>query len=261
MRARARAWPVLAAVLGGIFVQVPLASRPAELSVASASDLQFVLPEVAARYQRETRQHLRLTFGSSGNFFSQIQQGAPFDVFLSADVEYPQRLAATGAALADTLYAYAAGRLVVWTRADSGIDVSGGMKSLLNPAVRRIAIANPAYAPYGRAAVAALEHARVYTAVRPKLVLGENVAQAAQFVQSGNAEVGLLSRSHALAEPLQKVGRYVDVPEEFHPPIRQAGIVVAASSQPEAARAFLTFLRRDDTVRLLRDAGFSVPGR
>ena len=261
MGARAGAWMVLAGVLGGMLGPAPLASQPAELSVASASDLQFVLPPIAARYQRETRQHVRLTFGSSGNFFSQIQQGAPFDVFLSADVDYPQRLAATGAALADTLYVYAAGRLVVWTRADSGIDVSGGMESLLNPAVRRIAIANPAHAPYGRAAVAALEHARVYTAVRAKLVLGENIAQAAQFVQSGNAEVGVLSRSHALAEPLQKIGRYVDVPEAFYPPIRQAGIVVAASRQPEAARAFLAFLKRDETVRLLREAGFSVAGR
>src|SRR5713226_944736 len=128
------------------------------LTVAAASDLQSALPAIAAQFEKDTGRQLRLTFGSSGNFFTQIQNGAPFDVFLSADIDYPRRLEGSGRAERDSLYEYARGRLVLWTRNDSGIDLRRGLTVLGEERVRRVAIANPEHAPYGRAAVAALRH-------------------------------------------------------------------------------------------------------
>src|SRR5262245_24730695 len=157
------------------------------LTIAAASDLQAVLPIIAQNFEQQTGVTARLTFGSSGNFFSQLQNGAPFDLFLSADLEYPQQLIKGGQGVADTLVEYASGRIVLWARSDAGLDVQQGLRMLTDPRVRRVAIANPEHAPYGRAAVAALRHERLYDVVQPKLVFGENISQAAQFVQSGNA--------------------------------------------------------------------------
>ena len=142
------------------------------LTVAAASDLQAALPEVIATFERESNATVTVSFGSSGNFFAQIQNGAPYDVYLSADIDYPKQLIATGHADASSLYQYARGRLVLWTRKDSGVDISGGLRSLTDARVTRIAIANPKYAPYGRAAEAALRYEKIYDAVRGKLVLG-----------------------------------------------------------------------------------------
>src|SRR5579884_3927669 len=155
-----------------------------DLRVAAASDLQAALPPIAAEFEKETGHHVALTFGSSGNFSTQIENGAPFDVFMSADVDYPKRLEQAGLAERGSLSEYATGRLVVWTRVDSGIDVTRGLAVLADVRVRRIAIANPAHAPFGRAAVAAIRHERLYDRVRAKFVLGENISQAAQFAAS-----------------------------------------------------------------------------
>ena len=229
------------------------------LTVAAASDLQFALPAIAAQFEKDTGQKATLTFGSSGNFFTQIQNGAPFDLFLSADVDYPKRLERAGLADTGSLYEYATGRIVLWTRHDSGIDLSGGLSVLTNPSVRRVAIANPEHAPYGRAAIAALRHEQLYERVRSKFVLGENISQAAQFVQSGNAEVGVLALSLALAPLLSASGTYVAIPESFHPPIEQAAVVLAVSRQKAVARQFIDFLKRPGSVRLLQSYGFAPP--
>jgi molybdate transport system substrate-binding protein len=230
-----------------------------DLAVAAASDLQAVLPLIAEQYQRESGTTLRVTYGSSGNFFAQIQNGAPFDLFFSADIDYPKRLEAAGFGEAGTLHEYAVGRLVIWTRRDSGIDVSRGLDVLTDARVRHVAIANPQHAPYGRAAVAALRHAGVYGQVRTKLVLGENISQAAQFVQSGNADVGILALSVALAPAVAAVGTYAEIPVSLHPPIEQAAIVVGASGRKDAARAFLAFMNRPQVLQLLQRFGFSRP--
>ncbi len=229
------------------------------LTVAAASDLQSVLPALAARFERETSRRVTLTFGSSGNFFSQIQNGAPFDLFFSADVDYPRRLEAAGLAEPGTLQPYAIGRLVLYAGSSSKLDLRRGLSVLTDARVRRIAIANPEHAPYGRAAVAALTHERLYDQVRNKLVLGENVSQAAQFVQSGNAEAGLLALSLALAPALRASGAYVEVPASFYPPIEQAAVIVKASARKDAARQFLAFLGRPETVQIMKDAGFLPP--
>jgi molybdate transport system substrate-binding protein len=229
------------------------------LTVAAASDLQSVLPVVAAQFEKETGQHVTLIFGSSGNFFAQIQNGAPFDVFFSADIEYPRRLEGSGQADRGSLYEYATGHLVLWTRNDSGIDLRRGLTMLTDGRVRRIAIANPEHAPYGRAAVAAVRHEGLYERVKSKFVLGENISQAAQFAQSGSADVGILALSLALSPALKSSGTYVEVPESWHPPIEQAAVVIASSRQKPLARQFLEYLKKPDSVRTLQSYGFAVP--
>jgi molybdate transport system substrate-binding protein len=204
---------------------------------------------------------VRVTFGSSGNFFSQIQNGAPFDLFCSADIDYPRRLDAAGFGEPGSLREYATGRLVLWARRDSGVDVRQGLRALAGANVRRVAIANPEHAPYGRAAVAALRHEQLYERVRGKLVLGENIAQAAQFVVSGNAQAGIIALSVALAPGLKDQGSYADIPEAFHPPLQQAAIIVRASRNKDAARRFIEFLGTPATVALLEASGFRVTSR
>jgi len=154
---------------------------------------------------------------------------------------------------------YAIGKLVVYAPTSAGVDLGRGLSVLTDARIRRIAIANPEHAPYGRAAVPALTHARLYDGVRPKLVLGENISQAAQFVQSGNAEVGLLALSLALSPALRGAGTYVEVPVSFYPPIEQAAVVIRASPQKDTARQFLAFLERPVSVNTMRDAGFLEP--
>jgi molybdate transport system substrate-binding protein len=250
-------------LVGSSFVLAILAlalpSAQAPLIVAAAADLQTVMPEIATRFERDSRVPVKVTYGSSGNFFAQIQNGAPFDVFFSADVDYPRRLVESGHADRDSFYEYATGHLVLWTRGDSTVDVSGGLASLTSAAIRRIAIANPKYAPYGRAAVAALEHEQLYSRVQSKLVLGENLSQTAQFAQTGNADVAVISLSLALGPTLTN-GRYSEIPLTFYPPIRQGAVVLGASRNKPAARQLLAFLRRPDTARLLTTFGFIVPG-
>jgi molybdate transport system substrate-binding protein len=229
------------------------------LTVAAASDLQSALPAIAARFEKDTGQQVRLIFGSSGNFFTQIQNGAPFDVLLSADIDYPRRLEGAGLAERGSLYQYATGRLVLWTRQDSGIDVRRGLTVLTDARVRRVAIANPEHAPYGRAAVAALRHERLYERVQGKLVLGENISQAAQFAQSGSAEAGVLALSLALSPALKSSGSYLEIPESWYPPIEQAAVVLRSSRQKALARQFVDSLKQPDRVRILQSYGFAVP--
>jgi molybdate transport system substrate-binding protein len=229
------------------------------LTVAAASDLQSALPAIASQFEKETGQRVRLTFGSSGNFFAQIQNGAPFDVFLSADIDYPRRLEASNLAERGSLYEYATGRLVLWTRKDSGIDLGQSLAVLAEPRVRRIAIANPEHAPYGKAAVEALRHEGLYDRVREKFVLGENISQAAQFADSGGADVGLLALSLALAPSLKSSGTYADVPQSWHPPIEQGAVILASSRQKVLARQFLDHLKQTDAAKILQSYGFGAP--
>src|SRR5260370_40884653 len=154
--------------------------------------------ELSEMFERRTGTKVNVSYGSSGNFFSQLQNGAPFDLFSSADIEYPRKLEAAGIAEPETLYECAGGGIVIWTAADAKVDVTRhGWETLLDTSVEKIAIANPEHAPYGRAAVAALQKAGIYEKVKPKLVYGENISQAAQFVQSGNAQAGNVAMSLA----------------------------------------------------------------
>ena len=230
-----------------------------ELRVAAAADLQFVFQEVSARFQKETGHTVELTFGSSGNFFTQIQNGAPFDIFFSADVDYPAKLEAAGLVEPGTLSQYANGRIALWVRKGSRIDINQGLRTLTEPRVRKISIANPEHAPYGRAAVAALRHENVYDQVRDRLVLGENISQAAQFVESGNADIGILALSLALAPSLKSEGRYYEIPTSFYPAIDQAVVILKSSKQKDIARRFLSFLKRPEIAGFMRGNGLTVP--
>lgn len=229
-----------------------------ELVIAAASDLQSALPAIASRFEKETGHKVALTFGSSGNFFTQIKNGAPFDVFLSADLDYPRQLERAGQAEPGSFYQYATGRLVLWTRTDTGIDVRRGLIALTDERVHHIAIANPEHAPYGRAAVAALRRDGVYERVHGKLVLGENISQAAQFAQSGNAEVGMVALSLALSPAMTKSGTYVDIPRSWYPGIEQAAVVLASSPRKALARQFVDYMKRPETGRILQSFGFAV---
>jgi len=231
-----------------------------DITVAAAADLSVVLPEIAAQYKRETGREVRFSFGSSGALTTQIRNGAPFDVFFSADEDYPRQLIADGLASAITLYRYAVGRLVLWVPNDSPLDVAKlGINALLDPSVKKVAIANPVTAPYGRAAAGALRHFGIYEQVAGKLVTGENGAQAAQFVESGNAQAGLIALSHALAPGMKDKGRYWTVPLDAYPTLNQAAVVLSKSKQEAAARKFLEYVRGAEAASLLSRYGFSLP--
>jgi molybdate transport system substrate-binding protein len=230
-----------------------------EITVAAAADLSAALPEVAAGYEKQSGVHVKLAFGASGALTQQIQNGAPFDVFFSADMDYPRQLVAAGKGDGETLVRYAQGKLVLWVPADSPLDLEHkGMSVLLEPSVKKIAIANPEHAPYGRAAVAALKHASLYDKISDKLVLGENVSQAAQFVESGNAQAGFVALAHALAPAMQGKGKYWEVPAEAYPALDQGVVMISQSSHKKEAAQFIQYLKSKDAATVLRKYGFTL---
>jgi molybdate transport system substrate-binding protein len=232
----------------------------AQKITVAAADMSAALPELVAAYTKKTGQTVKLSFGASGNLTNQIRNVAPFDIFFSADEQYPQQLVTEGLALKDTLYRYAIGRLVLWVANDSPLDLPKlGIQALPDPSVKKISIANPAHAPYGRAAEATLRHFGIYNQVSSRLVLGENVSQAAQFVESGNAQAGLIALSHALAPALKDKGRYWTVPLDAYPTLNQAAVVLSRSKKQDAARKFLEFVHSPETTSLLTSYGFSLP--
>jgi len=236
-------------------------SSAAEIRVAAAADLAYALEQLVPAYERSSGNKVAVTYGSSGNFFAQLQSGAPFDVFMSADVTYPRKLVEAGKADGKTLYVYALGSLVLWVPGASPLKLANGLAVLTEASIRKIAIANPEHAPYGRAAVAALKKAGVYEQVAAKLVLGENVSQAAQFVSSGNADAGILALSLALSPAMKSTGRYVELPTASYPALEQAGVVISASTQKRAAESFLGFLQSEEAEEILMRSGFQPPGR
>ena len=232
----------------------------AELVVAAAADLSSALKEVADGYEKKTGVKVKLSFGASGALTQQIQNGAPFDVFFSADMDYPRQLISAGDADGASLYQYAVGKLVLWVPADSPLDVEHrGMKVLLDPSVKKISIGNPQHAPYGRAAVAALKHEGVYDQVSDRLVLGENISQAAQFVESGNAQAGFVALAHAIAPEMKGKGKYWVVPAEDYPPLAQGVVVLTHSQHKKEAAGFVEYIKSKEASDLLRRYGFSLP--
>jgi molybdate transport system substrate-binding protein len=229
-----------------------------EITVAAAADLQFAMQDVAARFQKETGKTVKLTYGSSGNFFQQIQNGAPFDVFFSANLDYAKKLDAAGLTEPGSYYPYAKGKIVIWVRNDSKLDLSSGMRVLLDPSIKKIAVANPEHAPYGQAAVAAMQNDKIYEKVKDKFVLGENISQTASFVVSGGADVGIVALALALSPNMKDKGRYVEVPAGEYPPIEQACVILASSKNKETARQFLAFIKTPAIGNLLRSYGFDV---
>lgn len=228
------------------------------ITVAAAADLQFAMQDVAAQFQKQTGKDVKVIYGSSGAFLQQLQNGAPFDMFFSANLDYPKKLEAAGLTEPGSYYNYAKGKIVVWVLKDSPIDVNTGLQVLMNPSIKKIAVANPQHAPYGQAAVAALQKEGIYDKVKDKLVFGENISQTASFVASGSADVGIVALSLALSPNMQDKGRYFEVPASDYPPIEQACVILRSSRNKETAKQFLLFIKTASVGDTLRRYGFDV---
>jgi len=237
------------------------AEPPKRLLVAAAADLRFALDDVLIEFRRAHPEHdPKPTYGSSGTLFAQLDNGAPFDLFLSADTKFPKQLINRGKAEAESLFLYAIGHIVVWVPNESKLDLAQlGIRALLDPTLRKVAIANPEVAPYGGAAVAAMKKLGVYEAVSSKLVLGENVAQAAQFVQSRAADAGIVSLSLALAPKLKDAGRYWEIPTDAFPSLEQAGVIRSGATNRDGAVQLRDFLCGPVGRETLRRYGFALP--
>jgi molybdate transport system substrate-binding protein len=234
-----------------------------EVVVAAAADLKFAMDELVATFrERQPDVVVRVSYGSSGNFHSQLINRAPFDVFFSADVEYCNRLHEAGLAADPGVFLYAVGRIALWVSRSSPLEIEKqGLEVLLAPGVRRVAIANPRHAPYGRAAEASLKHFGLYERIVAKLVFGENVAQTAQFVQSGAADAGIVALSLAVAPAMEKEGRFWEVPVDAYPRLDQGGVVLKWAKDPEAAGAFRDFVVGPAGRDILERYGFFLPAR
>jgi molybdate transport system substrate-binding protein len=250
-----------AALAAFLLACAPRPEAPQRATVAAASDLQFALDDILAGFRHaHPAADIRIVYGSSGSFYAQIRGQAPFDLFLSADVEYPRRLAREGLALPESLFTYAVGRIVVWAPAGSPLDPAGlGMGALEAPSVRHVAIANPEHAPYGRAAAAAMRSLGVYDRVAGKLVLGENAAQTLEFVESGAAEVGIVPLSLAAAPAVRGRGRYWEVPPGAYPAIEQGGAILARARHSRLARDLRNYLASPAAGDRLKQYGFFPP--
>src|SRR6202167_3023767 len=252
---------VSARVSGGVSAAAPTDEKGLkEITVAAAADLSVALKEIAANYEKQSGVQVKLSFAASGALTQQIQNGAPFDVFFSADMDYPRQLIADGHADGATLYRYAVGRLVLWVPKDSPLDVEHkGMDVLLDPSVKKISIGNPAHAPYGRASAAVLRHYGLYEKVSDRLVLGENISAAAQFAESGNAQVGFVALAHAITPSMQGKGKYWVVPAEAYPMLDQGVVLISHAAHRQDAEAFLEFVKSAEATAVLRRYGFSLP--
>ena len=225
-----------------------------QLQIACAADLQPVMPALAAAYERATGVHLVTAFGSSATLAQQLANGAPQDVFLSADTVHPQQLIDAGIALDPTPTPYAHGLLVLWALKTSPLQPIS-LDSLTDPRLTRLAIANPAHAPYGLAAQQALQHLGLYTQLEPKLAVAENIAQTAQFAESGNAQAGLISLTIASSEHFRAIGSFVRIPTDAYEPIQQSGVILKSSKQRALAKAFLDWLTSPAIQQQLKSFG------
>jgi molybdate transport system substrate-binding protein len=234
-------------------------ARAGEVTIAAAADLTFAFQDVTAKFDQQTGNTVRMSYGSSGNFYSQIKNGAPYDIFFSADVNFPKKLEDEGLTEPGTLYEYASGKIVIWVTSNSKLPIDQGLRVLLDPGIHKIAVANPQHAPYGHAAVEALKHVGIYDQVKSKLVLGENISQTAQFVASGNADVGIIALSLALAPAMKARGHYFVIPTDEYPPLIQAAVILKAARHKDVARQFLDYLKQPAGVALMQSYGFTLP--
>ncbi|NWG74724.1 MAG: molybdate ABC transporter substrate-binding protein [Rubrivivax sp.] len=252
--------------LGALIAALPLAAAWSRLAaqpaptIAAASDLKFALEEVAARFEQETGHRLRLVFGSSGNLYAQILQGAPFQMFMSADEDFVFRLHDAGRTL-DRGRLYAVGRIGIKVPAGSPLKADGTLRDLAaalrDGRLQKFAIANPDHAPYGMRAREALQHAGLWEAIRPKLVYGENISQTAQFATSGSAQGGIVALSLALAPSVKVLGDFELIPQAWHQPLRQR--MVLTKDAPPALRAFYDHLATPPAQAVMTRYGFEMP--
>lgn len=229
--------------------------------MAAAADLKFAFEEMITEFQEEQPGiAVKATYGSSGNFYSQLSNKAPFDIYFSADIDYPRKLIEQGHAEKETEFLYAIGQIVVWIPNDSKLDLNMGMDAVVTSSVRKIAIANPQHAPYGRAAEAAMKKLGVYEAAKDRLVLGENIAQTAQFVETGAADVGIIALSLAMAPAMKDKGRYWTVPLDSYPKLEQGGVILNWAKDSAATKELRAFVTASNGKAILQRYGFVLPG-
>ncbi len=255
MKKSARTLSVFSAML--ILAFSPL--HAGQVSITAASDLQYAMKDIISSYVRKNpNDKVSAVYGSSGKAFSQIENGAPYDMFFSADISYPEKLKASGSAISKPK-PYAIGRMTVWVTKSSGLDATKGIKLLTDPKVRKIAMANPEHAPYGRIAKEVMEHYRIYDNVKSKIVLGENIQQTAQFVHTGAADAGMVAYSLALAPVLSQEGNYYLVPESAHKPIVQGYVLLKPASGNQTAAKFERFIGSREARTIFKRYGFTLP--
>lgn len=235
----------------------------AEILVAAAADLNFAIKDIIAEFEQKTGHQVKLSLGSSGNFYSQISNGAPFEIFFSADIDFPRKLEEAHLTVPNTIFPYAIGRIAIWVPKESPINVEKlGMSALLDPSVKKIAIANPKHAPYGRAAVAAMKHFGLYDKLDSKFVFGENISQTAQFVQSGNADIGIIALSLAMAPSLREVGRFWEIPLTAYPRMEQGAVILETARKNgsfDAVKQFADWVSAPAGRAVLKRYGFYMP--
>ena len=229
-----------------------------KITVAAAADLKFAMDELVSVFKNANPgAQVDVVYGSSGNFYSQIKEGAPYDLFFSADITYPEQLVTGGLAASD-VKPYAFGRIVLWS---GSLDASRmTLESLADPKIARIAIANPQHAPYGKRAQEALQAAGLWDKIEPKLVYGENIAQTAQFVESGNAQVGIIALSLAVNPELASKGGYWLIPDKLHQPLKQAYVITKRAENNALARRFAEYMGSKPARTVMIKYGFGLPG-
>jgi molybdate transport system substrate-binding protein len=249
----------LAAILPALPSRAADAARPAPLTVAAAANLVYALDALDEEFGKEAPDvAVTAVIGASGNLVVQMEHGAPYDVFLSADLDFPRRLIRDGQAEPGSLTTFAVGRLVLWT-ARAGIDLTDVASAVRNPEVRKLAIANPATAPYGRAAREALVSLGEWTEIQPRLVVGENISQTLQFVETGNADAGFVALSLVVSPKLKGRGRWVGVPPNLYSPLEQGAVITGHGAANPAALRYLAFLRGPAAHGILEAFGYAVP--
>jgi molybdate transport system substrate-binding protein len=251
-----RRWFLLLLVVAGILGSFSSNAQQNTLKVAAAADLQPVLPALIEQFEKQTHTKTEASYASSATLATQILNGGPFGLFLSADLSFPQKVAAAG--LSDSPVPYARGTLVLWARNDSPVQPLS-IDSLRSPALRTVAVANPEHAPYGRAAKAAIEKLGLTDALKAKLVVAENIAQTAQYADSGNVDAGLISLTSALTPRLSGDGKYVPMPEDSYPPLLQGAVVIKQAPAADEARQFLEFLLSAPVRKQLAAGGLKAP--
>ena len=244
-------------MIAGLLCLMPFSAMADEITVAAAANLQFTLEEIKAVFEEQTGDHIKVIIGSSGKLTTQIENGAPFDIFMSADVDYPQRLYNDGVTLQEPkIYAY--GVLVLCTLND--VNLSQGVSGLSDSAVKNIAIASPQTAPYGRQAVNAMKYFHLYPSIESKLVYGENIAQVNQFVTTKAVDVGFTAKSVVLAENMKNQGRWVEVDPQSCQPIAQAAVILKSSHSHEPlAQKFFNFLFSPEVQDIFKKNGYRLP--
>ena len=230
----------------------------AKITIAAAADLKFAMDEIVSTFKRANpADEVDAIYGSSGNFHTQIQQGAPFDLYFSADIAYPRELAKSGFA-ASSVKPYAFGRIVLWS---ANLDATKmTLASLADPKIARVAIANPKHAPYGKRAEEALRASGLWEKVEPKLVFGENISQTAQFVQTGNAQVGIIALALAVNSALASKGGYWLIPDNLHQPLEQGYVITKRAAANPLASRFDAFMGSAGARAIMTRYGFVLPG-